>query len=1802
MAIVNYPSYSETETETNQIPLSPEAIDDTPKTTNDLSTNSFVLRHGVPLVEKIENSNAFSSYFNQGITDAFIDKPKYFDGDDVISHLRKQQSALLSAGAISQILQTNEFTDFDRENYAKLKTMFDNVGPEGFTEWVDAILSNTGHVLNDPATYVGGGIGALGIKGLIKLAQVSNNPLLRKAAAKYVGTGYTGFASQGTASGLIYGGITNVGQQNLNLAVGLQDEFKHGDFALETGIGGVTGGLLGAGLRGIPDVASKTRNLFKNDNDQKVFNKTIDEEVVHNNIKNDTGEPLQDSIVIEAIPYIQSKETKVYYDTSEEFIEAALPVEGPSRWQQKRAKESSKKTRLEEKEERLYGGFMTEEMIMQASKDYNVNPNEIIENALDYEASRDIPSIEDVSDMAFYYEVDQSPFIPRSWNDEYKNIYKDHNALNSSRTFREKSMRNFRDHMDAKKQAKEEKKLKRQKQKDALLKKEQAERPNPFVIEPINYTPPKYDHYDAIIDMARDLDYVDPPKQSLNAGQKFSDDIGGGNQVAEEAADIHQQVNTGQITPDTARARLSKAIQRIHGKYLFGKPTKILTQFLNDSKIATDLAARIRYDANKTYSSDSEAVNFDYNETYKEYAGGLYSSFMRTLETIRPFMKGKGKDTTFELLSRALRGERSEFDEINAAADEIRINIFNKVAEDSDRLNINPDVDLNNYFPRLWDRSAIVKDFYGTKFEPILDKGKYAGQGEMKLAKMLLEDGQAESEEKAFNIVVDMLNKKGGVLHSSGNSFFTKRIFDKIKDDNKYSEFLDNDISNVIYNYITQAAGTHAKKTVLGVDNIAQFEKMWVDKIAEEVTSKRGGNAFTTSDRKQILHLYKTVTGEELEDFGPAGQFIRDGYVMLTRMATLPLSTVSSLTEVLINVQKAGLGQTAKGMGFALNQGTKWLTTSLADKLMKKHNLSRPEAVNEMREFFFFVDNAAVSSVDRLADASIANRTMQNINNKFFKIVLLDGWTRFVQLASYSAGKSLIHKNLKMIADHGNLAPSKRIKLARDQLTELNVDIDQGLNYLKRNDGEINVDDAFYYDIKKGAARYTNEVILDTSGRAAVNSTFINNPMFTAFTQLMGYPAAFTNVVLKNFVRGLKNPYSTPDTIAAALMMTAGASGLNYVRTGGEGYDEKNAAQIAGEGLARWGGNGIILDQMQRVSKTYDITGGDAPTTALSALGVAGQDFVRLRYIGPGSVLATKAPGYGAYKTVFGKDFKDKYDDVTGIRKVYRTDYREGGEVKDVQNVIENPEDRIDPYTNLPYSDTYEERTKYVLGGLIGSLSRTITKALTRKGIRPDPDMVKRVADEIEEGVYHHNDPDVPTDPLMEEYVNRATRSLIDEKHDKNLVDIKEEFPEFFDPQGRLQGSEEFSRARGYFEDQIDNFQKEGELENKMISGQDYRNYIQEKLLTIPGAINNTDYTLKNYKNYLNEKINLGTEKWFLNENRGTVKDYLKKLPEIKKDSKNMSNKIIASLDAEERRMLQTFGSQLPILPKAGLDPLYLNLTKKEKKENLERFLKDSKEKKIFFRTTRDGFDFEWQESVIMPFETGMHIGTQKQAEFIAGRHMGVIRMAEEAMNLSGKQITQRFQRPIPKDISARTFNTTMFRGYISVKNPLVIDKDFGDWRAENYLTEREQLAYLLDAIKEQSNISDEVVDEGIGKLYVEAGKYIRWFQRQDQLIPELSKDGGEASFIFKQKDQIRRAYINNLTKRFFQSMGFDSIAYKNTFETPKKSKQEYSYILFEPNQFKNISAEEFDIEDPRFNVRTGGLLKSLKKKVQVNG
>ena len=125
------------------------------------------------------------------------------------------------------------------------------------------------------------------------------------------------------------------------------------------------------------------------------------------------------------------------------------------------------------------------------------------------------------------------------------------------------------------------------------------------------------------------------------------------------------------------------------------------------------------------------------------------------------------------------------------------------------------------------------------------------------------------------------------------------------------------------------------------------------------------------------------------------------------------------------------------------------------------------------------IDNAAISSADRLSDTAIAGRPFRVTNNMFFKGILLEQWTQFGQMASFISGKRLIHKNLKEIADFGAGPPTRRIKNARNQLAALGVKTDEGVAYLNRNKGEINTKDPFYNDIKSGAARYTRTVIMD---------------------------------------------------------------------------------------------------------------------------------------------------------------------------------------------------------------------------------------------------------------------------------------------------------------------------------------------------------------------------------------------------------------------------------------------------------------------------------------------------------------------------------------------------------------------------------------------------------------------------------------------------------------------------------------------------------------------------------------------------
>ena len=110
------------------------------------------------------------------------------------------------------------------------------------------------------------------------------------------------------------------------------------------------------------------------------------------------------------------------------------------------------------------------------------------------------------------------------------------------------------------------------------------------------------------------------------------------------------------------------------------------------------------------------------------------------------------------------------------------------------------------------------------------------------------------------------------------------------------------------------------------------------------------------------------MTGEGIEDYGQGGQVARDTYATLVRMSTLPLATISSLTEVLLNIQKAGTKESFKGLGNALAQGTELITNNIRRKLGQQ-GLSDPEIFNEPVIWVFVLTlNPLLGEIDAVAE------------------------------------------------------------------------------------------------------------------------------------------------------------------------------------------------------------------------------------------------------------------------------------------------------------------------------------------------------------------------------------------------------------------------------------------------------------------------------------------------------------------------------------------------------------------------------------------------------------------------------------------------------------------------------------------------------------------------------------------------------------------------------------------------------------------------------------------------------------------
>jgi len=636
-----------------------------------------------------------------------------------------------------------------------------------------------------------------------------------------------------------------------------------------------------------------------------------------------------------------------------------------------------------------------------------------------------------------------------------------------------------------------------------------------------------------------------------------------------------------------------------------------------------------------------------------------------------------------------------------------------------------------------------------------------------------------EKTKVANQIIDDMLSKKNEVntldIETLGtvmpSSFSPRKLF--MLDDFEIEKFIASDFDLLMRDYFNQSSRLYARKSTLGID-LNEFNQRWIKPAAEELAKK--GVTLNNADKEQLAKMYNFTTGLDQSNFGSNGLNIAGDFIKVSQqLAHLPLVTLSSLTEIFIPLTRTNAATWARGMGQTLKFAVQRTSDNTLRELQDRHKLSKEDALAEMHRVFLGINQAVAQRIDGLAGEGVQSVVGRKIQNGFFKVNLLEQWTRTVQLASFTMGKDLITRNLKEIVAleaTPNAVNKKKVDRLEQELLDLGINIEDGKRWVQKGantytpdfdkDGKIIRDeitglrkwDSFYEkQVMGGAARFTNEVILDPSKAASIRPHVQQTPMGTILFQFLGYPTAFTNTVLKNFYgQASRDPVrGGAKILSTGLLMTAAAAGTNWIRNGGnfknyKGEEQEND-EIIMEAVQRWGGIGFF-DYAERARSNAEIGGGFLGSSVKAVTGpIVGDAIDGLIYRkGPGELLATNVPGYSLYRSLpslqenrdlkkdiqeFGKDI----DRAVGLkppkkeqslnawletqRSYYqRSQFFKGGELdQEVPRTGLNPSQRVDRTTGMPYSDQSGEllnnRRQFMAGSIVKAVRKQGSKFFT---------------------------------------------------------------------------------------------------------------------------------------------------------------------------------------------------------------------------------------------------------------------------------------------------------------------------------------------------------------------------------------------------------------------------------------------------------------------------------------------------------
>jgi hypothetical protein len=1232
-------------------------------------------------------------------------------------------------GMSSLAWNINDAPDDVKEAWAYIREEYANADTRGLIENAEALWDVGVDLISDPATLGAiiatpltfGGAGAANVAtraGLMAVAKAS----LGKLAGVASGEMTKSVVKNGMIAGTGYGLLDSHTRQNTDMAIGLQDQYSY----LDLGLSGGAGGALGAGTAvALPAVmrggAKITREFFENINKDKAIAR-IGDNVDHP--ESSMTSPESDQIVNEilqtwtennAVPKNFRSQVAGKFDLSDseanEVLTSIFEI-------QSKAKRTPEDTAT----------------LNEIKKSFDLTSDDIDDIATDYVLWRDTENNKIPSGFVNEFVAKWTPFS-------------DVNELNRNRNFGDSKVENDISFIM---QTGGRKKITKQEQ------------------EALNDILDEYDlefnDYKEMLDDIAIYKMDNPtPEQISNRqlAEKTAAKLGAGDETADEIEGLLDGIVKDPSKKEVNLRKASSIIHRGAGNMYMGRATSRLKPYAKASESIKKLVQLFRYDTHykdiTNTSTTVERVGKDFYETFStlragwgsrvhsilddaafNYNGALSSHNQKII--VDSFRGAKIKDEAFQNQDKGFRlnpftndrllnkgTTKIIVDELKSLFDEMGTELLNRGIISTKEA---------NYFPRMWDAVAIKEN--GPQFQK------------------LLMDEIGLSKNDALKVHDNMLKNSSDdtLSNAHGSHFFYNRKLD-IKDESKFAEFLEQDLPSVVFNYIDVASRAIAKQDIFGVrtfrtfgknKNIKTFENTWLPQIKKELIDSgvtegeinrltRGRGTAGTEGYKpgEIENLWRHITGEGTDPVGSKWRLAQDVWTVAGRTALLPLITVTSLTEPLINIAKAGPKHALYGFVDSLGTITETMAVNFGNKLAREYKYKPPEVWRELEKVGSIMTTSMNQMSQRTGDRNIQG-VLGKANYHFFRGVLVDQWTKFVQLVSHNTAKRLIKENLDALHSAGvtRVEPKlKNKKLQRQQaeLLELDIDVEEGINWIKNGS---NIKDNFWQEgIVSNIPRYVREVIIPTEKSAGTTPIWHNNPSMGWLFDLLSYPAAFSNTVLAEFAnKAIRNKVETgvtASTLATFAIMTGVARFGNYVRTRGESEDYEDKGDIYFEALKRWGALGPA-EPIYRGAEAWKYS-RNITSLGTALIGPTGSDISRIAQ--RGTLLEafgqTRVPGIQLLRTLSPEGWENYVKMLRGGDKSIRElapelDPRytrggraKGGEVYDVPQVPEEPDERIDKMTGLPYDQQAggafvdeEDRLEFGVGGKLGGKASKI--------------------------------------------------------------------------------------------------------------------------------------------------------------------------------------------------------------------------------------------------------------------------------------------------------------------------------------------------------------------------------------------------------------------------------------------------------------------------------------------------------------